>query len=108
MQCKPRPVGEIERTQGIQSSELAKHVADAHTGKWGGVAGIEWKDNGDLVTPWGKGTWGVIPDSDGKQLFMDWGPTHELTGRIEGGSAIMQSKRCPDGDLVPNVVADGL
>jgi len=108
VQCKPRPVGEIERTQGIQSSELAKHVADAHTGKWGGVAGIEWKDNGDLVTPWGKGTWGVIPDSDGKQLFMDWGPTHELTGRIEGGSAIMQSKRCPDGDLVPNVVADGL
>jgi hypothetical protein len=108
VQCKPRPVGEIERTQGIQSSELAKQVANAHTGKWGGVSGIEWKDNGDLVTPWGKGTWGVIPGSDGKQLFMDWGPTHELTGRIEGGSAIMQSKRCPDGDLVPNVVADGL
>ena len=54
VQCKPRPVGEIERTKGIESSELAKHVANAHTGKWGGVGGIEWKENGDLVTPWGK------------------------------------------------------
>ena len=108
VQCKPRPMDEIERTKGIESSELAKHVANAHTGKWGGVGGIEWKENGDLVTPWGEGTWGVIPGSDGKELFMDWGPTHELTGRIEGGSVIMQSKRCPDGDLVPTVVADGL
>ena len=60
------------------------------------------------MTPWGQGTWGVIPGTNGNELFMDWGPTHELKGTIDGGTVKLSSKRCPDGDIVPSVIADGL
>ena len=108
VQCKKRPAYEDDRKTGIQQSELAKAVANAHTGKWGGISGIEWKESGVLVTPWGQGTWGVIPGTNGNELFMDWGPTHELKGTIDGGTVKLSSKRCPDGDIVPSVIADGL
>ena len=79
----------------LNPGELAKHVANAHTGKWGGVGGIGGKKT--VVSPRRGGRHLGCYSAQMVKNCSWLGPTHELTGRIEGGSVIMQSKRCPDG-----------
>ena len=75
-------------------------------GTWARNGGFTPKPDGTLKTPWGDGTWGVIPleAAEGKdRLFVDFAGTKHMIeeARVEtGGEVTMTSVRCNDGEKV--------
>ena len=84
-------------------AEMAAHGVD---GTWARNGGFTPKPDGTLKTPWGDGTWGVIPleAAEGKdRLFVDFAGTKHMIeeARVEtGGEVTMTSVRCNDGEKV--------
>ena len=84
-------------------AEMAAHGVD---GTWARNGGFTPKPDGTLKTPWGDGTWGVIPPqaAEGKdRLFVDFAGTKHMIeeARVEkGGEVTMTSVRCNDGEKV--------
>ena len=72
---------------------------------WAGIPGMRFERQGVnavLVTPWGHGTWGVVP-SRGDVLFAEFAQqTHMLLFEGAATNATRQSyvsTRCSDGEI---------
>jgi hypothetical protein len=86
------------------SSQLAQQ-ASKHTWTWAGIPGLQFKlgddagaQEGVLVTPWGHGTWGVVPKRT-DVLFAEFAQQmHMLQFWIDERRFV--STRCSDGELV--------
>ena len=70
------------RRNKISAAELAASAAaraaqGVPSWSWAGTAGLAFKAGGELQTPWGKGTWGVVRDSDDKAGSTAFGATAE-------------------------------
>ena len=50
----------------LAASATARAAQGVPSWSWAGTAGLVFKAGGELQTPWGKGTWGVVRDADDK------------------------------------------
>ena len=115
--CTARP-GAGDAPRGASSSRLldvvgarvAEMAARGVEGTWARNGGFVPRPDGTLKTPWGDGTWGVIPleAAEGKdRLFVDFAGTKHMIeeARVEkGGEVTMTSVRCNDGEKVEVVL----
>jgi hypothetical protein len=115
--CTVRPEKGKARTEGSRSrlyemtkKRVAEMAARGVDGSWARHKGFTPKEDGTLKTPWGDGTWGVIPvdASNGQdRLFIDFaGAKHMVeSANVEGeGRLTMTSVRCNDGEKVDIVL----
>ena len=90
-------------------SVVARSVEDCCTFSWAGVAGLRFGARGQLITPWGGGTWGAPPEAQGDErgaLLAEFaGHKHLLYVQIETlpdgtrrAARQMRSTRCSDND----------
>jgi hypothetical protein len=85
------------------SAELARRVQASKDGWWGTTdKRVSFRAQGLLRTPWGAGTWGVLPDAPGKLFATFGGADHELS--FEAWPAFV-STRCSDGDVVHGIMS---
>ena len=85
------------------SAELARRVQASKDGWWGTPdKRVSFRAQGLLRTPWGAGTWGVLPDAPGKLFATFGGADHELS--FEAWPAFV-STRCSDGDVVHGIIS---
>ena len=70
----------LTREEGAASS-LAQWVTRQSNWSWAGVTPFTFLPAGDLSTPWGRGTWGLVPQPAGEAasaLFADFAGTHTV------------------------------
>ena len=85
------------------SAELARRVQASKDSWWGTTdKRVSFRAQGLLRTPWGAGTWGVLPDAPGKLFATFGGADHELS--FEAWPAFV-STRCSDGDVVHGIMS---
>eukprot|EP01062_Namystynia_karyoxenos_P043343 TRINITY_DN31761_c0_g1_i1.p1 TRINITY_DN31761_c0_g1~~TRINITY_DN31761_c0_g1_i1.p1 ORF type:complete len:941 (+),score=259.99 TRINITY_DN31761_c0_g1_i1:69-2825(+) len=92
----------------LAGSEAARAVggdaADQLSGrgwKWAGSPGFHFASGGTLETPWGQGTWGLVPGRSGAAWAGFVGRVHLLRKDPAGGQQQRWvSTRCDDGDRV--------
>ena len=90
---------------GEQSSKLAQHVMNTKgSWSWAGIPGMHFQfeaahGGGVLVTPWGHGTWGIVPSRDDVLVAEFAQKRHMLRFEKPALSAFV-STRCDDGELV--------
>jgi hypothetical protein len=65
--------------------------------KWAGNRGLRFEASGVLVTPWGRGKWGILPSREGV-LFADFGGARQELSFEHWPR--FESRRCSDGDVV--------
>jgi hypothetical protein len=81
----------------------APSVGRTGQGWWGTTdKRVSFRAQGLLRTPWGAGTWGVLPDAPGKLFATFGGADHELS--FEAWPAFV-STRCSDGDVVHGIMS---
>ena len=90
------------------TSALAAFVTRSANWSWAGVTPFVFEPAGMLSTPWGKGTWGLVPGPQTQStpppwLFADFAGTHtvlEFEPVDEVPFGMFASTRCADGDIV--------
>tara|TARA_B100001778_G_scaffold294716_1_gene266535 strand:- start:689 stop:2317 length:1629 start_codon:yes stop_codon:yes gene_type:complete len=112
--CKLRMVSPTESIENYSEktrvASILSKLSENEPFSWGGVPGLRFLEHGDLVTPWGKGTWGFIDKGKGQldnvSVFAEFaGVKHLLTFENIGENnalhdAVFVSERCTDGDQV--------
>ena len=102
---------------GIANSPLAKQVAGT-SWSWAGIKGMTFASSGELITPWGKGVWGCLPEGVDYNdrgfcragcLFADFGSAlHNVKFDLAATPApTFDSYRVGDGAHVPGVKQEG-
>ena len=75
----------------------ARRMVDESPWAWGGVTSLVFHPDGTLETPWGKGSWGGLPDAP-QHVFADFvGSKHSLRVPAQG---LAVSMRCGDSNIV--------
>ena len=107
-------------TESDRAASAAAQSAEECNGgfAWAGFGGLKFMRGGELITPWGRGTWGAPPEAQGDQpaLVAEFaGFKHLLRGTIErrpDGKVrlghTMQSRRCADNDPAQIHLASGV
>lgn len=104
------PAEASSRLFSVVAARVAEMAARGVDGTWAMNGGFTPQPDGTLKTPWGEGTWGVIPPdkAEGKdRLFVDFAGTKHMIeeARVEkGGEVTMTSTRCNDGEKVDVVL----
>ena len=104
------PAEASSRLFSVVAARVAEMAARGVDGTWAMNGGVTPQPDGTLKTPWGEGTWGVIPPdkAEGKdRLFVDFAGTKHMIeeARVEkGGEVTMTSTRCNDGEKVDVVL----
>ena len=85
------------------SSALAQRVMQAGDWTWAGIPGMRFTfeaahGGGVLVTPWGHGSWGVVPTRTDVLVAEFAQKRHMLRFEADGRSYV--STRCDDGEIV--------
>jgi len=96
---------------GAAASSAWLQQVTAQPWTWSGVKEIAFEADGTLKTPWGQGTWSVVPNKERMVSATFIGRQHILLFRESGrGHAQFISQRCDDADVVmgrPLVAAGG-
>ena len=102
-----------DRTHALTRSEketsaLAKRaISQPSAWTWAGISGMRFTfseaDGGVLVTPWGHGSWGIVPSRDDVLVAEFAQKRHML--RFERERQAFVSTRCDDGEVVQGGVA---
>ena len=100
---------------GVSSSPVAQGMVGT-SWTWAGIKGLEFHRGGQLVTPWGKGVWGALPEGvdyndDGfckaHCVFADFGSAmHNVRVDTTATPWKFDSYRLGDGAHVPGVRQD--
>ena len=96
----------------IQKSPLAKAVLGSKW-LWAGIKSLEFHEAGELVTPWGKGKWGLAQKPKGLQVCAP--PNECLFADFSGGAHTLHfelpdkfySTRVGDGEQVTGARING-
>jgi hypothetical protein len=104
------PAEASSRLFSVVAARVAEMAARGVDGTWAMNGGFTPQPDGALKTPWGDGTWGVIPPeaAEGKdRLFVDFAGTKHMIEEVrveKGGEVTMTSVRCNDGEKVDVVL----
>jgi hypothetical protein len=100
------------QTSSPTADDVAKHALATRLRNeewaWAGTAPFKFENLGELVTPWGKGSWSLVKEAGGyvsNALWADFvGAHHLLRFETPEGSdeenTVFVSERCSDGNLV--------
>ena len=89
-----------ERTR---SALAARVISTKASWSWAGIPGMRFtwapsEGGGVLVTPWGHGTWGIVPSRD-DVLVAEFAQKRHMI-KFERSAGTFVSTRCDDGEVV--------
>jgi len=96
----PLTCDEAERkAQSAQAAaELHAQLQEQSPYAWAGVGDMFFKPNGELITPWARGTWGAHAGDPARAVYADFvGARHNVKFMPSG---LGVSTRCGDGNVV--------
>mmetsp|Transcript_25055 Transcript_25055/g.63575 ORF Transcript_25055/g.63575 Transcript_25055/m.63575 type:complete len:832 (-) Transcript_25055:131-2626(-) len=106
--CASPNLARVGRFLNLPEEALAQWLLASGEWHWAGVKGFKFDLEGLLITPWGRGTWGVVPKQP-RLAFANFAQQLHILdfGNAASGAQAesiplkrFQSARCSDGELV--------